>query len=115
MIKHKDTPLRAEMGDKKYNSMIERQNKFYDKYKAGKRDPKTGEYYYHISGTDPSNPKRVFSSKCLSEELGRVKCTGCETMLSVTSSSRVKVCLFCGADNYFSNEFKDALRNGVTG
>ena len=111
MSKRKESPLRAEMGDKKFDAMVEKKNREYDRYKAGKRDPKTGEYYHHISTEDPRKPKISLNTRCVCEDLGHVKCSGCKEKISVTSSSRVKVCLFCGSDNFFSNELKENLRN----
>jgi hypothetical protein len=106
----KESPLRAELGDKKYNEKVEKVNKFYDRYKAGKRDPKTGEYYHHISATDPSKPKYSFSNSCLSVTIGHVKCQKCKAKMSVGSNSLGKFCLYCGGYNYFSAEMKDELR-----
>jgi len=107
--KAKDTPLRAEMGDKKYFKMIEKQNQHYDKYKAGRRDPKTGMYYHEISGTDPNKSIVSTSASCVSHTIGEVPCIKCGELITVGSNSARKCCLYCGELNSFSSELKDRL------
>jgi hypothetical protein len=105
-----ETRLRAEMGDKKYKAMVEKSNKDYDKYKAGKRNPKTGEYYYHLDSRDPNKPLYSFSSSCVSEFIAEVKCKGCDEMIPVSENTSRKICLYCNELNFFSIEFRKNLK-----
>lgn len=61
----KESPKAQEMGPKKYKKMVEDSHKFYDKYKAGRTDPKTGVYYNEISLT---KPKSKSVSGCIIKE-----------------------------------------------
>lgn len=106
----KESPKCQEMGPKKYGEYIRKQNAFYDKYKAGKKDPKTGEYYHHISGKDPSKPSITYSNSGVSTTIGYVKCKECEADLWVGSNSVGRICLYCAEYNYFSIEMKDELK-----
>lgn len=103
-------PLRDEVSPKKYKQLVEKENKRYDKYMAGKRDPKTGVYYNHIHYSDPRLPKYKFSKNSLSETIGYIKCSECGEDLSVGENSMGKCCLYCGEYNEFSVEFKEKLR-----
>lgn len=89
------TVLRQELGDKKYNQLVEKENKFYDNYKAGKRDPKTGQFYYNIDFKDPRKktiPQKTidgfYCSTCniglpLSRTTYMIQCTRCKTLYKV--------------------------------
>lgn len=83
-----------ELGPKKYRDKIEKSNKFYDKYKAGKRDPKTGEFYHNID----------FKNPCLKRNLGAtagtVKCFNCDNFFDITTNTKVVICSRCKKLNY---------------
>jgi hypothetical protein len=105
----KEPPKMQEMGPKKYGEMVRKQNKFYDDHMAGKRDRKTGEYYYHIDTKDPTKPVVVYNRNCTSTTIGYVNCTKCNEEISVGSNSTGKCCLYCGELNLFSAELKEKL------
>ena len=68
----RESKLLQELGPKKYNKMVEESNKNYDKYRAGKVDPKTGIRNKEISFTDPRKSKIDSPSLCSIEcECGR--------------------------------------------
>lgn len=97
MAKKKEPPLMQEIGPKKYYEKIDAAHKFYDKYKAGRRDPKTGEYYHHISFSDP-NAKRTVTGQSLCQ----IECHDCGNPLSVRTST---VCITCGCGCYHSFDY----------
>ena len=83
-----------ELGPKKYFDKIKKANDFYDKYKAGKRDPKTGEYYHHIDFSDP-NKKNY-----LGKSAGAVECVHCGDWFEVSTSTAAVICSNCRKLNY---------------
>lgn len=85
----KEPKLLQELGPKKYRQKMESTNKFYDNHMAGKRNPKTGELYHHISFTDPN--KRTNTGKAV----GEVECAGCGYVFSVKRSSVMIICSHC--------------------
>jgi hypothetical protein len=105
VIKDRESPLMQEMGPKKYNRMVEKSDKFYDKYKAGRRDPKTGDFYYHIG----VKPPRTSDIKSNYEGLGVIACPKCGKSIEVSNNSNGKVC-FCGELIFFTTELKESLR-----
>ena len=94
----KETKLEQELGPKKYKQKIERENTFYDKYKAGRVDPKTGIKYNEIFFSDPNKKsikvKSIGATPCLNPEcdnyfsIGRttviVLCSTCSTLHNIT-------------------------------
>lgn len=90
MMAERESPLCQELGPKKFTEKVEKANKFYDNYKAGKRDPKTGEFYYHIHGKNP-----LLKTK-LGRNDGCISCGGCEIGLGVTTSTAIVICTRCG-------------------
>ena len=105
----KESPALQELGPKKYRERMEKANKDYDKYKAGKKNPKTGEFYHHIDLNDPRIPKH-YGNSSLSETLGYTPCEHCGEKISVGAISSGKCCLYCGEYMFFSTELKDKLR-----
>ena len=108
MTKDRESPLMQEMGPKKYKKMVEKSDKFYDKYKAGRRDPKTGEFYYHI-GVKPPRDKEIKTNYL---DLGKIPCPKCGSMVEVSNISCGKIC-FCGELVFFSMELKEKLRENL--
>lgn len=102
----KESPKQQELGPKRYKEMVERENKFYDNYKAGKRDPKTGQYYNPISFSDPrlSKVKTGGSIAC-------VPCVteGCENWLDVKRTTRAIICRSCKKMNSWTKEEVEQL------
>ena len=96
-----------ELGPKKYKQMIEKQNKFYDEHKAGKRDRKTGEYFHHIHATDPRKTKSLGGSFC-----GYIECKteDCDEVFTVKTTSGGIICNKCKKFISFSKEEKDQAR-----
>lgn len=90
MSKDKESPAMQEMGPKRYRKMVEDNSRAYDKYKAGKRDPKTGEIFRNISTTDP-NKKTSFG-----QSAGYAECSSCEEPFAVKTSTVVVICGKCG-------------------
>lgn len=84
----KESQKFQEMGPKKYKAELERQNKLYDKYKAGTRDPKTGDYYYHIGVKPPRKGKT-------GRDLGSIECPICSNCLSIQTSTVAIICSNC--------------------
>lgn len=100
----KEPPLMQELGRKKYFEKVEKANKHYDNYKAGKRDPKTGEYYNPISFTNPTKQKfsgvlaigSIVCEKCLAEyPINRrtfcIICSNCKNLIKVTDGYKNKL------------------------
>lgn len=83
----KESKLLQELGPKKYYKKVEDANKFYDKYKAGKRDPKTGEVFRDISYSNPNKQTN------LGRPLGCIECLSCNEPLNVKTST---VSIICG-------------------
>lgn len=79
---------RQEMGPRRYRDMIERTNREYDTYKKGKRNPKTGEYYYDISFNKP----RKYN---FGQSLGFIDCPFCDNYFEVRTSTRGIICSKC--------------------
>lgn len=86
----KESPRFQELGPKKYYSELEKQNKFYDKYKAGKKDPKTGEFYHKIDFENPGKSK-LGHSKFIAD----FKCLNCDTYLTVRRNTAGIICPSC--------------------
>ena len=105
----KESPALQELGPKKYRERMEKANKEYDKYKAGKRDPKTGDYYHHVDFKDPRIPKN-YGNSALTEVLGYTPCGHCGNEISVGALSNGKCCLYCGEYVFFDTELKDKLK-----
>lgn len=103
----KEPPKMQDMGPKKYKQMIEKQNKFYDEHKAGKRDRKTGEYYYNISTTDPRKSKSLGGSFCGYMECKTEECDEVFTLKSTTSGI---ICSKCKKFISFSKEDKEQAK-----
>ena len=97
----KENSLHQELGTKKYREKVEAANKFYDKYKAGKTDPKTGEYYNPISFSNPN--ARKFK---LGLSIGEVQCINeqCDYVFSIRRTTRAVICPVCKTLNSFSKE-----------
>lgn len=87
-----DSPLKQELGSKKYQEKVDAANKFYDTYKAGKRDPKTGVYYNQISFTDPRKSKVGSGTS-----LGCFQCPteNCSGSIIVKRTTVYSTCLSC--------------------
>lgn len=81
--------LMQEIGPVKYKKMVEDNSRSYDKYKAGKRDPKTGEFYHHI-GFD--KPKKTSCG----QDLGYIDCPHCDNYFNVKTSTVGIICSKCG-------------------
>lgn len=89
--KLKESALKQDLGPKKYQEKVDKANAFYDKYKAGKTDPKTGEYYHPISFTDPTK------SKISTKSVGYFPCPNmeCDNGISVKRSTVGVQCFGC--------------------
>jgi len=94
-----------DMGPKKYREMVQKENSFYDKHKAGKKDPKTGQYYHHISTTDPRLAKSTSGTLC-----GYLECKteNCNEYYRVSSNSAGYICNKCG--KYISITKEDKVK-----
>ena len=82
----KEPPMMQQLGPKKYYEKVDKAAKFYDQHKAGKRDPKTGEFYHNISFTAPKAPTKV------GQTLGEIECNGCKRPLTIRTST---ICVSC--------------------
>lgn len=102
----KESPKMQELGPKRYYQTLEKINKDYDKYKAGKRNPKTGEYYNEIHFTDPR--KKKFSNTA---SIGYLPCINkeCTEWFSINKRTQALICSKCGTLNVFSKEQKEEL------
>lgn len=89
MTKLPESPLKQELGPKKYYERVDKANRDYDKYKAGKTDPKTGVFYRPISFTNP-NKGAVHGSN-----LGCYPCPKCSAALGLKSSTLIIQCRTC--------------------
>jgi len=88
MVKDKESPLMQELGPRKYNKLIQDNSTQYDKFKAGKRDPKTGEYFRHIGFDKPKDSK-------FGQDLGFLDCPYCDNYFQVRSSTAGIICSKC--------------------
>lgn len=88
MAADKESPLKQELGPRKYNQMLENNSKFYDRHKAGRRDPKTGTYYHEISFEKPRVSK-------FGQDLGFLDCPYCDNYFQVRSSTAGIICSKC--------------------
>lgn len=102
----KESIKEQELGPKKYKKKVEEMNRQYDKYKAGTRDSKTGEYYYHIGVKPPRNSNGI---KIEFIDLGYIKCEFCGSNILVSQHSKGKCCLQCGNYTFFTDELKEEL------
>ncbi len=100
----KESPLCQEIGPKKYKERIEKSNKFYDEFKAGKKDPKTGQFYYHIHGKNP-----LLKTK-LGVNDGCVECGKCKYPLGITTSTS---CIICSQCNTLHSIVRDKLTRDI--
>lgn len=82
-----ESALKQELGPKKYYQKIEKANKEYDLYKAGKRDPKTGVFYHDINFSKPG-------AKKLGASLGSIECD-CGNALSISVTTVMVQCSLC--------------------
>lgn len=100
----KEPPLMQEIGPKKYYEKVRKANSEYDKYKAGKINPKTGEYYHRLGAT----PKESNISGSL---LGYVECIteNCDNYFAVKRNTASIICKKCNCLNSFSKELKQDL------
>jgi hypothetical protein len=89
MAKDKESPLMQDLGPKKYQTMLEKNSSFYDKYKAGKRDPKTGEFYHHIGLDKPKGRTKT------GKDMGDIECPKCGRLLNIRSSTIAISCSQC--------------------
>jgi hypothetical protein len=107
----REPKLLQEIGPKKYKEKVRKASEFYDKYKAGKTDPKTGEYYNHFN----SGPK---SSNINSVSIGQIKCSTdqCTNYLSIKRTTCMIICSKCSKLNTISKEdiktLEDLIREG---
>jgi hypothetical protein len=93
-----------ELGPKKYYEKIKKENDFYDKYKAGKRDPKTGEYYHKIDFKDPRK------KNYLGKTAGAVACVYCDNWFEVSTSTTAVICSNCRKLNFIKyNRDEDSI------
>jgi hypothetical protein len=95
----REPKLLQEIGPKKYKEKIRKASEFYDKYKAGKTDPKTGEYYNHFT-SKPSG------SKISSVSIGQLKCSteGCNNFFSIKRTTCMVICSKCNKLNSISKQ-----------
>lgn len=103
-----EAALKQELGPKKYQDKVDKANAFYDKYKAGKRDPKTGVYYHPISFTDPRKSKIGSGSS-----VGCFACPNpnCDHGISVKRTTAGVLCAGC---KQFISVSVDKLTDEVT-
>lgn len=94
----KESPKIQEMGLKKYKQMIEKENKFYDQYKAGRKDPKTGQYYYNISTKNP------LAKTKLGRDAGCIECLNCGYTLSISTATVIIICSQCKSYHIISRD-----------
>lgn len=97
----REPKLLQEIGPKKYKEKVRKSSEFYDKYKAGKTDPKTGEYYHHLG---PVVKPKVLGGATI----GYVKCVNdsCDNYFAINRSTACAICSKCNTLNSFSNELK---------
>lgn len=105
MVNKKEPPLLQEIGPKKYKEKIHKASEFYDKYKAGKTDPKTGEYYRHFN----QKPTDTLSSSTL----GYLECINdnCNNYFKITRNTSIIICSKCNTLNSISKENKKLLED----
>lgn len=89
-MSERESPLKQQIGPKKYQQIVEKNAKFYDNYKAGKTDPKTGEFYHHISGNDPNKIKKLGGNS-----YGSIQCISCDNYFSITRATACIICNHC--------------------
>jgi hypothetical protein len=112
-MSEKEPPLMQQLGRKKYKEQVEKCNKFYDDHMAGKRNPKTGDYYYPISYSDPSKPKFGNLRARPEETLGYITCRNknCNQPVRVSGVSRGITC-WCGEAYIWTDDDKaEAIAN----
>jgi len=102
----KEPALKQELGPKRYKQKVEEANAFYDKNMAGKRNPKTGEYYHPINFNDPTKSKFGHSTT-----LAFVGCKNkhCDEYFSLNRRTRAIICSKCKTLNTFSKELIEEL------
>lgn len=85
-----------ELGPKKYRKLQEESFKNYDKYKAGKTDPKTGVYYNTIDFGNPASKKNsaMNMAGCLISDF-RCPSEGCDNWLTVRRNTAGICCSKC--------------------
>lgn len=100
----REPPLMQEIGPKKYYERVKKANADYDKYKAGKVNPKTGEYYHFLGAVKKS--KNLGGST-----LGFVECIteGCDNYFAVKRNTVSIICRKCNTLNSFSSQLKKEL------
>jgi hypothetical protein len=92
--KKKESAKRQEMGPKKFDAMVEKQNKFYDEHLAGRKNPKTGDLYHKIDFKDPRKQtiKQKFidgfqcecgNSLSLSRTTFMTQCSNCKSLYKI--------------------------------
>lgn len=92
----KECALMQELGPKKFYDKVDKANAFYDKYKAGKVDPKTGIKNKEISFTDPRKSKlpssptltcfpcpHCLAHKEVTRRMAGVICSECKKYISI--------------------------------
>jgi hypothetical protein len=86
----RESPLMQELGPKKFYQKVDRENAFYDKYKAGKIDPKTGIKNKEIFFEDPRKSKISSGST-----INSFPCPYCLTPKEVTRRLAGVICSEC--------------------
>jgi hypothetical protein len=108
----RESNLCQEMGPKKFHQMVEKENKFYDQHKAGRKDPKTGQMYYNIDYKDPR--KQTIKQKTIDGFM----CDVCESGISLSRTTFMIQCSHCQTlykitRDKLTDEFEvDLIKNG---
>lgn len=105
----KESPLKQTIGPKKYEERVRKAWDFYDKYKAGKTDPKTGIYYNHIDFTGKNQPK-IINSTVPTPEIGHLTCS-CGARIPINKHIMSYSCLGCFERYFFTQEFRSYVES----